>query len=591
MLDIGGLALNGQPQPGSVNSTFANGPVTIAGQVATALYFFSGAELVEVPHSPLLDLAQKDLTIDAWFAAFLPNAPGFGGVPDWSPGQARFYAIVDKADAAGNAGYALFLRTMATSAPPNPPQNFPVNVFVDLCFQQGSSGVCAPIYSGTALYDVPTMSFLPPVPPWPFGGQWLHVAVTVDRGASLGVFYLNGNVLGSFAPAAGVSDSTVPLWIGKSRLPNNGFEFGLDEVEIFNRALTSPEIASIAGFGGKCKTPTASSASPSLTATPTPTSTLSASTTSTHTRTASSTATATVSPPLTRTPTQTITPTFEGECRFVGPRMCGGTCPNPNEVCRPKPDDSGCECMPGEPLSPTATPTSGCPGAVCTATPTHTATLPIATPSLTITPTPTASSSPTRIPSPTGTATSRPTATATNSPTATPRASNTPTATVSATPTSRPSLTPSRTPCFAEVCVTKFWDLNGNGQNDGEPGLGGWTIQFLDANNNVVSSVVTLAGGTICTGIPAAAPYTVQEVLQGSCVQTFPSPPGTHSVFIECGQVLNLQFGNRCPLPTLPATPSRTATGTATVTRTPTASASATRTSTRSPTSIVPPID
>lgn len=63
-------------------------------------------------------------------------------------------------------------------------------------------------------------------------------------------------------------------------------------------------------------------------------------------------------------PTQTPTPTLPQPCGFIGPRMCGGACPAPADVCVPLPDDSGCVCQPGGP-TPTQTPT---PTATATAT-------------------------------------------------------------------------------------------------------------------------------------------------------------------------------------------------------------------------------
>jgi len=65
--------------------------------------------------------------------------------------------------------------------------------------------------------------------------------------------------------------------------------------------------------------------------------------------------------------------------------------------------------------------------------------------------------------------------------------------------------------------------------------------------------------------VPASTTYTVSEVLQNGWTQTFPPAPGTHTVFVECGQLVNLEFGNFVN-PT--STPTRTPT--ATPTRTPT---------------------
>ncbi len=251
--DILGFDNNGTPQPGTVGG---GGPIPVAGHVGGALYFYGGP-YIEVPPATNVDLANSDLTIDGWFASFLPGSPSFGGIPNWSPGQTIYDAIVDKLDPSTtpNSGYAFFVRTQATPLPFPPPTGYPVTITVDLVFALGGNIYTAQIYSGITTFPPPSGQYPPPTPPWPYGGQWLHVAVTVDRITSIGTFYLNGNPVGTFAPAAGVNN-TAPLWIGQSRLPVSGFEFGLDEIEIFNRALDQSDIQSIysAGPAGKCRT-------------------------------------------------------------------------------------------------------------------------------------------------------------------------------------------------------------------------------------------------------------------------------------------------------------------------------------------------
>jgi hypothetical protein len=429
--DIGGLGNDGAPQPGAVG--FGSGPAPVAGQVGGALWFYSGSQLVQVPPvgppPPSLDLANADLTIDAWFAADRPGSPSFGEVPNFSPGQTVYYAVADKLDAAGNTGYGFSLRVMATALPSPPPVGFPVNISVSLMFHVGAVGLSTtPIYQGTTTYPGPSQPWPPVVPAWPYNGQWLHVAVTVDRTSNTGQFYLNGVPWGApFTVPAG-ANNTLPVWFGKSRLPENGFEFSLDEIEIFDRALSPGELAALAGAGGKCKTPTVPA----------------------------------------RSPTATPTPSPQGECGFIGPRMCGGTCPNPTDVCMPKPDDSGCQCVPGEPRAtetPTPTGTVDCPGAVCTATPTHSG-----TPAISPTPTFTRSAtfSPTPSPHPTFTATSTHTATRTGTPTITP----------TATPT-----------CIAPPAdIVAWWtadnttnDLSGNGNHGALNGAAGYAAGHVGA--------------------------------------------------------------------------------------------------------------
>ncbi len=591
--DIGGLGNNGVPQPGPVHNSFSNGPVTVSGQVGTALYFFSGAEYIEVPHAPSLNLASTDLTIDGWFAAFLPGSPGFGALPNWSPGQTFYFAVADKVDPFTNTGYGLAVRTTASPAPANPPNNFAVNVTVDVCFLQGNSGVCAQLYAGSAFYNATTFSYSVPSPPWPYTGQWLHLALTVDRAADTARFYVNGSPLGSsFSPGPGVNDNTLPLWFAKSRWPASHFEFSLDEIEIFDRALSASEIAALAGSGGKCKTPTP------VVRTPTPSQTA----TFTFTRVPSATLTPSASPLPSLTPTLAPQP-----CSFIpGTVLCGGACPNSNEQCVPLADGTGCQCVPGVTETPTPSPT---PTRPLTATPTNspsrTSTRTI-TPSFTATPSrlPTATNTErpsltrtlTRTPTPTRTLSHTPTFSLTVPPSPTNSGTRTFTATATASPTRTPTPSPSRTstrtatPCLGEVCVFKIQDLNGDGTQDpGEPGLPGWTIQItLTSNGTPVTSLATASGGSMCTGLAGGQSYTATEVQQAGCVQTFPQ--GNHVFFLECNQLVNLSFLNRCPLPSL--TPTRTGTRTltpsftpsATPTRTPTSTMTATRTSTTSPT-------
>jgi hypothetical protein len=138
------------------------------------------------------------------------------------------------------------------------------------------------------------------------------------------------------------------------------------------------------------------------------------------------------------------------------------------------------------------------------------------------------------------------------------------TRTLTATGSATATATRTTTPCFAELCVTKFSDPDGDGVRDpGEPGLSGWTINAVDSNQNVLP-IVTGAQGTTCTGVPAPRAYIISEVPQAGWTQTFPPPPGTYNSFLECMQLLSLSFGNMAIAP-----PTSTSTATATRTRTP----------------------
>jgi hypothetical protein len=93
-------------------------------------------------------------------------------------------------------------------------------------------------------------------------GQWHQVAVTVSRSSSTGIqWYHNGAAVlspGNPTNRPGSLVNSSPLRIGTrtASSPLSGwFNGDIDELEIFNRALTGNEVLSIfsAGPFGKCK--------------------------------------------------------------------------------------------------------------------------------------------------------------------------------------------------------------------------------------------------------------------------------------------------------------------------------------------------
>ncbi|MBI3850912.1 MAG: tandem-95 repeat protein [Verrucomicrobia bacterium] len=93
-------------------------------------------------------------------------------------------------------------------------------------------------------------------------GQFHHVAMTVIRSATNGGhLYVDGQVVLTFDPTVQPGDlsTTEPLRIGNHADPalNSHFKGRIDEVAIYNRALSANEIAGIynAGSAGKCLLP------------------------------------------------------------------------------------------------------------------------------------------------------------------------------------------------------------------------------------------------------------------------------------------------------------------------------------------------
>ncbi|MDI6804396.1 MAG: M20/M25/M40 family metallo-hydrolase [Bacteroidota bacterium] len=106
-------------------------------------------------------------------------------------------------------------------------------------------------------------------------------------------------------------------------------------------------------------------------------------------------------------------------------------------------------------------------------------------------------------------------------------------------------LTNSVVNCFklGTISGTKFNDLNGDGVwNEGEPTLEGWTINL---SGPVSGSTVTNSDGRYQFTDLTVGTYTVSEVVQSGWKRTYPADPGTHSVDIFSGSLVeNKNFGN-----------------------------------------------
>jgi hypothetical protein len=195
------------------------------GMVDWAFSFATAGDGVEVLNAANLNFgpagcAGSDLSIDAWIFVDT-NLPGY---------TATVLPIVDKRSnplASTAVGYFLFLYNGK------------------LAFQLGDSvhGFYNYISSGPDLLTT----------------GWHHVAVTVDRDSSTGGnLYVDGVGVLPFDPTnrQGSLINGEGLLIGRhAGNPNSIFIGRIDEVEIFNRALSQPEIQDIvtAQSAGKCK--------------------------------------------------------------------------------------------------------------------------------------------------------------------------------------------------------------------------------------------------------------------------------------------------------------------------------------------------
>jgi hypothetical protein len=188
---------------GGSNGAYVGAPVPVSGEVAGALQFDGIDDFVDAPRTiPTHDY--RNLTLDAWI---YPDVIG----PDMPVVQYdnTIYGLV-------LVGSELLFYTQ-----PSP-----------FSFAVTSSG--ANITAGT----------------------WTHVAVTANVSTQRLSFYVNGNlvtVTGPIYNPTGFFDSTG--WSIGGGLDGNFFKGKIDEVEVFERALSNQEIRDIflAGRFGKCK--------------------------------------------------------------------------------------------------------------------------------------------------------------------------------------------------------------------------------------------------------------------------------------------------------------------------------------------------
>ena len=123
----------------------------------------------------------------------------------------------------------------------------------------GSSGILYAAFNDTSnlLHEVSSPANLL------VAGTWQHVALTYDRSSGLAAFYLNGSAvtltnLGSFIPQTGFTNLLLGARTTLAPASQSAqFSGAMDEPSLYNRALSSNEVAAIylAGSAGKCTPP------------------------------------------------------------------------------------------------------------------------------------------------------------------------------------------------------------------------------------------------------------------------------------------------------------------------------------------------
>jgi hypothetical protein len=207
--------------------TWENGPTPLLGAYVSNSLCFNGSQYVSVPDYSALEICSNDLTIDAWI-----NLSTNAGPP--SPPR----VILDKRDTSSaiGLGYSLSID------------------YAKMILTLGDSiaGISYQYYDSENIGHRPV----------PADGLWHFVAVSVSQEAGIASFYVDG-VLNSVTNISfyNLCPDTNSMWVGMGVSqqwgPNQGWLGCLDEVEVFNRALSSNEVAAIynAGTSGKCKPP------------------------------------------------------------------------------------------------------------------------------------------------------------------------------------------------------------------------------------------------------------------------------------------------------------------------------------------------
>lgn len=176
------------------HGTLMNGAAFVAGQVGSAFSFDGADDVVSIPDAPNLNFAStSSFTIELW--AFRTSA-------------ATVMHLVGKREGCGSPPFY----QMAIGSGTFPSEDFPLNV-------------------------------------------WTHAAVTYDGSTSLAQQYINGVVVAS-GIASVIGPNTAPFLIGNSGACSP-FAGIIDEVSLYNRALSADEIQAIlaAGSAGKCAPP------------------------------------------------------------------------------------------------------------------------------------------------------------------------------------------------------------------------------------------------------------------------------------------------------------------------------------------------
>ena len=180
------------------NNGAINGASWVDGKVGKALEFDGSDNYVSVPdREELSGGAGKDMTLEGWFKGDDVGTSTFGK------------CLISKSLDGNYKDYQLMV----------------MNNELRFLFENGGGN--GPDFTGGRLSN----------------GVWYHVAVTWDATTRKAILYLDGAAVNSQTTTYDMPDTTSPLYIGKKGYaPEQYFNGAIDEVMIYNRALSAEEI-------------------------------------------------------------------------------------------------------------------------------------------------------------------------------------------------------------------------------------------------------------------------------------------------------------------------------------------------------------
>lgn len=201
---------------GGNNGTMLGGTAFAPGMVGQAFRFTADSDSIALGNPPALQLSGRDFTVDAW-VNYAPEDMNTDG------------AIVSKMDdymAANGDGWMLLRQT---------------DDHFWFCFGAAPDNGCTPTADTTVISTTTAAA-----------GTWYHVAGV--RSATEFAIYVNGVKEASKPLPAFIDSDRNPAFIGDYRLRHQLLGL-IDEVEIYDRALTADEVRGIylAGSAGTCK--------------------------------------------------------------------------------------------------------------------------------------------------------------------------------------------------------------------------------------------------------------------------------------------------------------------------------------------------